>query len=228
MALHHSPLVVTNGLVLYLDAANTKSYPGSGTTWTDLSGNGYVGTKAGTQSPTYPLWNTGGYFTFSGGTVGTNYSRFYIPGLPAFSGLSVFAWVKTSDASESKTILRMQNSDFELSMNGSTQLYYAAGANYDNIGASYNFSFADSKWHHMGLTYDGNILKGYWDNSNVVTNTRGSIVNTEAGDLNIGTRDDAYFQHFVGDVAIIQIYNKVLTPTEITQNFNALRSRFGI
>ena len=228
MALIYSPNIVRSGLVLALDAADKNSYPGSGTTWRDLSGNNYVATKAGTQSPTYPMWNSPGYFTFSGGTVGTNYSRFYLPGLPAFSGLSVFVWVRTSDASESKTILRMQNSDFELSMNGSTQLYYAAGANYDNIGASYNTSYADSKWHSMGLTYDGNVLRGYWDSSNVVSNTRGSVVNTEAGDLNIGTRDDAYFQHFVGDVALIQIYNRVLNTQEITQNYNTQKSRFGL
>ena len=44
MALAHSPKIVTDGLVLCLDAANPKSYPGSGTTWTDLSGNGNNGT----------------------------------------------------------------------------------------------------------------------------------------------------------------------------------------
>ena len=44
MALSHSPSIVTNGLVLCLDAANSKSYPGSGTTWTDLSGRGNNGT----------------------------------------------------------------------------------------------------------------------------------------------------------------------------------------
>jgi hypothetical protein len=220
--------IVTNGLVLNLDAANKDSYPGTGTTWYDLSGNGYNGTKQGTQSPTYPLWNSTGYFIFSGGTLGTNFSSFYVPGLPAFSGLSVFAWVRTADASESKTILRMQNSDFELSMNGSNQLFYAAGANYDNINTTYNYSFADGNWHYMGLTYDGNNLKAYWETTNVANNSRGSVINTEAGDLNIGTRNDAYYQHFVGDIGVIQIYNKVLTSTEITQNYNAQKTRFGL
>jgi hypothetical protein len=220
--------IVTNGLTLYLDSANKDSYPGTGTTWYDLSGNGYNGTKQGTQSPTYPLWNSTGYFIFSGGTLGTNFSSFYVPGLPAFSGLSVFVWVRTSDASESKTILRMQNSDFELSMNGSNQLYYAAGANYDNIYTTYNYSFADGNWHYMGLTYDGNNLKAYWETTNVANNSRGSVINTEAGDLNIGTRNDAYYQHFVGDIGVIQIYNKVLTSTEIIQNYNAQKTRFGL
>lgn len=58
MALNHSPKIVTNGLVLYLDAANQKSYPGSGTTWTDLSGNGNTGTL--TNGPTFSANNNGG------------------------------------------------------------------------------------------------------------------------------------------------------------------------
>jgi hypothetical protein len=51
MSLIHSPRIVTDGLVLCLDAGNPKSYTGSGTTWTDLSGNGNNGTL--TNSPTY-------------------------------------------------------------------------------------------------------------------------------------------------------------------------------
>jgi len=63
MASNYNPSIVTSGLVLALDAANTKSYPGSGTAWTDLSGNGYTGTL--TNGPTYSSSN-GGYFAFVG------------------------------------------------------------------------------------------------------------------------------------------------------------------
>ena len=63
MALNHSPSIVTNGLVLCLDAANTKSYPGSGTTWTDISGNGTSGTL--TNGPVFNSANLG-YFVFDG------------------------------------------------------------------------------------------------------------------------------------------------------------------
>jgi len=61
--MYTGPNIVTSGLVLQLDAANTKSYPGSGTTWTDLSGNGNNGTL--TNSPTFSSAN-GGIFTFNG------------------------------------------------------------------------------------------------------------------------------------------------------------------
>ena len=228
MAFGNGPRVVTNGLVLALDAADRNSYPGSGTTWFDVSANRYTATKAGTQSPTYPLWNSQGYFSFLSGSLGTNESRFVTSTLPVFSGLSVFSWYRTSNTIESKTILRMENSDFELSVNQST-LYYAAGSNYNDINASIaNTSSTNGTWHNMGLTYDGNNLKGYFNTSNVASSTRGSIVNTESGPLNIGTRSDAYYQHFVGDISTITIYNKVLSESEILQNYNAQKSRFGL
>lgn len=228
MAFANGGRIVTDGLVLSLDAGDRNSYSGTGTIWYDLSQNRYIATKAGAQSPTYPLWNSEGYFTFLSGSLGTNDSRFVTSTLPAFSTLSVFAWYKTSNTANSKTLLRMQNSDFELSVNQSA-LYYAAGSNYNDINASIaNGSSTNGTWHHMGLTYDGNNLKGYFDASNVANNTRGSIVNTESGPLNIGTRNDAFFQHFVGDLSIISIYNKVLSSEEILQNYNAQKSRFNL
>ena len=63
MALVHSPKIVTDDLVLYYDAANTKSYPGTGTTWTDLSGNGVTGTLV--NGATFNSGN-GGYIVFDG------------------------------------------------------------------------------------------------------------------------------------------------------------------
>lgn len=228
MAFGNGPRVVTDGLVLSLDAADRNSYPGTGTTWFDVSANRFTATKAGTQSPTYPLWNSQGYFSFLSGSLGTNESRFVTSTLPVFSGLSVFSWYRTSDTTNSKTILRMQNSDFELSVNQTT-LFYAAGSNFNDINTSIvNASSANGNWHNMGLTYDGNNLKAYFDVSNVANATRGSVVNTEAGPLNIGTRNDAFFQHFVGDISTVTIYNKVLSDIEILQNYNVQKSRFGL
>jgi hypothetical protein len=228
MAFGNGPRIVSDGLVFALDAADRNSYSGTGTIWYDLSGNNGTATKGGTQSPTYPLWNSQGYFTFLSGSLGTNESRFVTSTLPSFSALSVFAWYRTSDTSNNKTILRMQNSDFELSVNGTT-LFYAAGSNFNDINASSaNSLSANGTWHNMGLTYDGNNLKAYFDTSNVANTSRGSIVNTASGPLNIGTRDDAFFQHFVGDISTISIYNKILSSTEILQNYNAQKSRFGL
>ena len=228
MSYHNGPKVVTPGIVAYFDAKNLKSYSGSGTTWSSLSG-GYIATKGGTQSPTYPQFNSGGWFNFTGGTLGTNYTNFTIPSIPSFSELSVFVWYRTSNTSDNKTILRMNNSDFELSINGSTSVYAAAGTNYNDVGVNATQANAtDGNWHNVGLTFTGTVLKSYFDTAQIATTTRASSTTTAAGTLNIGTRDDAYYQHFVGDISIVLLYSRILSDSEIAQNYNALKGRHGI
>lgn len=229
MATRYNSQIVKDGLVLCLDAGNSKSYVGSGTTWTDLSRNGNNATKGGSQSPTYPQYTSSGWFNFTGGTLGNNYSRFDVASIPSFSALSAFAWYRTSNTADSKTIIRMDNSDFELSVNQSTSCYFAAGTNYNDVGVQPTVSNAtDGKWHYMGLTFNGTVLIGYFDAVQVATVTRGSSTTTAAGTLRIGTRDDAYWQHYVGDIASVMIYNKTLSSDEILQNYNATRPRFGL
>jgi hypothetical protein len=229
MSLTHSPSIVADGLILYLDAANTRSYPKSGTAWTDLSGNGRNAIKAGSQSPTYPQYNSKGFFTFTGGVVADNYSRFDVANIPSFSNLSVFVWYRTSDTTNSKTILRMDNSDFELSVNVASNFYVAAGTNFNDINAQATTAeITNGLWHNMGLTFDGINLKGFLDARQISSNTRGSSTTTAAGTLRIGTRDDVYAQHFFGDIALVKIYNKTLTANEVGRNFNAMRGRFGV
>ena len=89
MALSHSPRIVTNGLVLALDAANIKSYPGSGTTWTDLSGIGNNGTL--TNGPTYSSAN-GGSLVFNGTD---NYVSLPANSINTNADLTLNYWVKT-------------------------------------------------------------------------------------------------------------------------------------
>lgn len=220
--------IVNDGLVLCLDAANLKSYIGSGTIWNDLTKNTSA-VKAGSQSPTYPQFTSTGWFNFTGGIVSDNYSRFDVSNIPSFSALSAFAWYRTSDTTASKTIIRMDNSDFELSVNNNTNVFYCAGTNWDDIAVSITQANAtNGKWHYTGLTFNGTVLNAYFDTVLVGTSTRGSSTTTAAGTLRIGTRDDAYNQHFVGDISMVKIYNKVLSASEILRNYNATKSRYGL
>lgn len=228
MAVNYNPAIVTNGLILHLDAGNRRNYPGTGSTWFDLSGTNRHAIKNGTQSPTYPQWNSSGFFNFNGGTLSQNYSRFEVSNMPSFSQLSAFAWYRTG-SSEYQTIFRMNNSDFEISLINNGQMWWAAGTNYDDVYVtSYSNVYGNSLWHNTGLTFDGQILRAYFDGSQVATTTRGSPTTTAAGTLMIGTRDDAYWQHLFGDISNIMIYNRILNTSEILQNFSALRGRFGI
>lgn len=228
MAITYNTGTVTGGLALYLDSANTKSYAGTGTTWFDLSGNGRNGSKAGSQSPTYPQWNASGFFDFTGGVTANNYSRFDVGSIPSFSAVSAFVWYRTSDTTSNKTIIRMDNSDIELSVNGSSTVYMAAGTNWNDVNFSGTVAATDNKWHYIGLTFNGTVLTGFFDSVQLGTTVRGSSTTTAAGTLRIGTRDDVYAHHFVGQISTVVLYDRVLSPSEIKQNFNATRSRYGV
>lgn len=228
MGTFYNSQIVTNGLILCLDAGNRKSYPGTGSTWFDLSGTNRNATKAGTQSPTYPQWNSSGFFYFNGGILSENYSRFEVPNIPSFSQLSAFAWYRTG-SSEYQTIFRMNNSDFEISLVNNAQMWWAAGTNYDDVYVqSFSSVYGNNNWHNTGLTFDGQILRAYFNGAQIATTTRGTPTTTAAGTLNIGTRDDAYFQHLFGDISSIMIYNRVLSASEILSNYNSMRRRFKV
>lgn len=219
MATYYSPKIVTDNLVMYLDAANPKSYPGSGSTWFDLSGNGRNATKAGSQSPSYPQYNSNGWFTFTGGIVNDNYSRFDVS-IPSLNAITVFLWHYSTQSGG--TALRMSSSSFEIGANG-----YTAGVNYNDVQIAGDRTTTLNTWVCDCLTFSGTTLIGYRNAIQVGTATRAST-SLASGTLRIGTRDDLYSQHYVGSIAMVQIYGRVLNPNEILQNFDSSRGRFGI
>ncbi len=218
MAIYGGPRVVSNGLIVYLDAANSKSYPGSGTIWYNLSGTGLNGIKGGTQSPTYPQWNPLGYFVFIGGLTGNNYSRFDVSNIPLLSGITIdiFSYSENGGA-----LIRASNSDYEISATS-----YAAGTNFNDI----NVTKVDvrNNWIHDSLTFDGSGLVGYRNGRQAETKVRASGTTMAASTARIGTRDDAYLDHLVGNIACLKIYNRALSSGEVLQNYNALKGRFGL
>jgi hypothetical protein len=218
MGTNYNPRIVTDGLVLCLDAANPKSYPGSGNTWFDLSGNGRNATKGGSQSPTYPEWNSAGYFTFTGGVNGNNYSRFTVT-TPAVSELTVFTFHYSTQAGGH--ILRHSNDVFQIGPDG-----YTAGASYNDISCSKADTL--NKWISDALTFNSTVLIGYRNGKQYSTNTRGTPTTIGGGTLNIGTRSDLFAAHYVGNISMVLMYNRTLSAAEIQQNFNATRSRYGL
>ena len=239
MALAHSPSLVLPGLVLCLDAANPKSYPGSGTTWTDLSGNGNNGT----------LVNGVGYNSGNGGSLNFNYLDSEYVSFPSISSLqflnrspyTLSAWVyptRNPGANNWTGIFDREDSSigsrdgYNLYFLGSattntffTTERFVAGTN-SNTSVTLNQSVSVNNWHHIVVTYDGTTLTLYRNGSSVGTPTTstGNITNTSKT-LTIGVRGGNYFG---GNISQAQIYSRALTATEIQQNFNATRSRYGI
>ena len=108
MSIFYNPRIVTDGLVLALDAGNTKSYPGSGTTWTDLSGRGNTGTL--TNGPTYSSAN-GGSIVFDGTNDHVTMSGNNISGLSAeTTDFSICIWVKYNSTASYGAFFAKQNS----------------------------------------------------------------------------------------------------------------------
>ena len=219
MALAHSPRIVTDGLVLALDAGNTKSYPGIGTAWTDLSGNGNNGTL--TNGPTFDSSNLGS-LSFDGVDDYVNYGN--DSSLDATTGITVSYWMKSSfDTSYSILIDKRPNYSFWID-GGKNLDYYTTGPTI--TAASSVSTIPTNEWFNTTVTLSGSTLTWYINYENQYTTTA-SLGSTTSNSLYIGTVQG--FPVFgKGNISQVSIYNRALTASEIQQNYNALRGRFGI
>jgi hypothetical protein len=233
------PDFVTNGLVIYLDAANKTSYPGSGTIWYDISGNGNNGTLV--NGPTFSSSN-GGIFVFDGVNDYVNFgdsNSFTLPG-----GFSVNIWFKTaavSFSSASPFLAKYTSSNYEFVFGIVGNNLY--GWVYDNATNGYRGRYASSissytsvgSWNNFTYTYDGGGLtsssKLYinaiqrdntdFDNANTFDTIRNTSSPLNLGDNNIGLGGPIN-----GSVGLINYYNRPLTLGEITQNFYSMNYRY--
>lgn len=226
MSIVYNPSIVTTGLVLCLDAANIKSYPGTGTTWSDLSTNNNNGTLV--NGPTYSSLNLGGinfdgiddYISFVSNPVVTNQ-------------ITVEVWVKLNSTTSTNGWIcgREGSYRFLYSSNGfgwicatTNNAWYTTGTaisisgtpvnNFYQIVGVYNGSnnllYVNSVLQNTGSAISGNIL----------TNGTYNLMNDTSGDVNIDWGKGIIYSH--------RIYNVALTAAQVQQNFNALRGRFGI
>ena len=235
MALAHSPRIVTDNLVLALDAGNTKSYPGSGTAWTDLVGNN-TGTL--TNGPTFSS-DDGGSIVFDGTNDYINFGSvsdanfgtgdfavecwFLDDGsAPDYGGLVVNGQSGGSD-----------NSAFQFGKGGNS-----AGEGHTNRiefvrgEASGSYALYDSTntiqsntWTHGIATRIGTTVKLYINGVEVDSMTdSGSYSNTA---LRVGVNRGGSI-YWSGKISNVKLYKgKGLTETEVAQNYNALKGRYA-
>ena len=226
--MYYSPRIVTSGLVLALDAAERLSYPRTGTTWRDLSGNNNTGTL--TNGPTFNAGNMG-TIVFDGTNDYTDFSDFSLGNQFTFC-----CWIKTSSTSFSQLIARGNTGDTAgvyLAINLSTGLLAAGGNNGSgwNSNSISTITINDNRWHYVVGVYNqtSNNCTGYVDgilgSSISLTFDSNSYTpkNTKIGKNQIGLS-----QYYNGNIALSQIYNRALTAAEVLQNYNAVKSRFGL
>jgi hypothetical protein len=236
--MYYGPQIVRNGLVLALDAADRNSYPGSGTTWTDLSGNGYNGTL--TNSPTFSNSN-GGSIIFDGTNDYTSTSLDL--SWNNTNSVSISMWIKTGNLSQSKGFLGTGNFEWQF-----RQGQYA-GANsdlvfvyWDNSGGHTNGSipsmsgfFDDTNWKHLTMTWNNsNSTILFYKNgtqifSQVYGNPSANRVSSELMQIGGNVYSwDGVGAYWNGSFSNIQTYNRTLSATEVLQNYNATKTRFGL
>ena len=238
----YGPKVVTNGLVLQLDAGNPKSYPGSGTTWTELSGRGNTGTLVNGTG-----YNSGnlGSLVFDGVNDTVN-----VPSSASLGNdkvntapiISLDFWAnvtrKSGGGQQYQQLAGFRNGSifgfFVLLLDGSGETVNTEARFWNSAGAvfdiSVNYIPYFNKWTHISFVANVNRTDLYI-NANLVgsrTDVSGSF-GASSGNFQIGSiPDNGGGFPTLGNISSVKVYNRALTAAEIQQNFNALKGRFSI
>jgi len=216
MAFNCSPKIITDGLVLCLDAANIKSYVSGSTTWRDLSRSQNHGTL--TNGPTFSSAN-GGAIVFDGTDDYVKITSVILSGNDSFT---VNQWIKS-----------------EYSAYGTTFGNYPAG----NLQIFYGTAYM-GMWLNNSSTYVASpvpfistpvMITAIRSGTDTYFYQNGILLKTGSSSASIGTTNDFRLgentstgEEFTGTIFVTQVYNRALSTTEILQNYNAQKSRFGL
>ena len=228
--------IVTSGLLLYLNATDGNSYPGTGTTWTDLSGNAYNGTLL--NSPTF----SNSYVS----NFAFNYSNNYVTttGMESYSytsGITICVWHKNGGGTGAYRGVvtngisgdriggfefRYGRENYAGGTNNGTSLYFNI-TNSSDVTTGIITNAPLSQWHFYSGTYDNTTLKTYLDGALFTSSAHssGGQLKTKTGSTIIGVSPGSA-EYLDGNLSIVMIYNRPLTSTEIIQNYQATREKF--
>lgn len=232
MAFDNGPKVVTNALVLALDAADRNSYPGSGTSWRDVSGNDNNGTL--TNGPTFNSAN-GGSIVFDG--VDDNVNCGNKSSLAITGDMSVSAWVYFNSFDTYCGIIGKTSGgipapydyySFINPGNSTTYMVFYRG----NGGASFQFASSSinintNVWCNVAATMQGTSVTHYLNGMSNGTGTLSATIADGGTNAIVGNRADSGTD-MNGRISNIQLYNRALSASEILQNYNATKTRFGL
>lgn len=229
MAFSFSPKIVTNGLVLYLDAANRNSYVSGSTTWNDISRSGNNGTL--TNGPTFNSAN-GGSIVFDG--IDDNVTLPHVFNISS-GGLTFNTWFNCSNTSWSPLLSDWYTNQwsFNLQVYLGNVSFSIRNNNNDNLpGLISSYSILANTIYNICCTYDPiTKITNLYANGTLYSVTSNSNANpyvrNTSNNFNIGLKQDSS-NYLSGRVYNTQIYNRALSATEVRQNYNALKGRYGI
>ena len=222
MAFANGGQIVTSGLVLALDAADRNSYVSGSTTWSDISGNGNTGTL--TNGPTFDGGN-GGSILFDGTNDYVQNSNTSFN----YSNISISTWIRRDTTSTTFSVIISKESastGWILHIINTNKIYWKINGS-DATATTSLSSLTAGVWYYITSTYNGSQLAVYINSVLDNTSNNNSGIVSNSATIRIGeyqTTGNA----FKGNIANIQIYNRALTTTEILQNYNATKTRFGL
>jgi len=219
MGCFSGPETIEDNLTLALDAANTKSYSGSGNTWYDLSGKGNNGTISGATHTS----GVGGYFDFD---IGNDYVSFSNDSFVSNGGATLEFWFNVDTLSVDRTLINHSGfSYFNLLRTSNNKLrleYKSTSANNTQLFTTSTISA--ETWYHVVAVVDNTGARIYIDGELDASNTTPQNLGTVSSTLYVGSYSTS--QHFFdGKIAMVKRYDKPLTAAEVKQNYNALRTR---
>ena len=226
MATNYSPKIVTNGLVLCLDAANRKSYSGSGTVWNELSNNMSAELV---NSPTFNSQNNG-FFQF----VTDDFARIANNTALDTQTPTVEVWIKTNALSQNGFWFEKGdvNTQYSLFQNVGGTIYWR-----QNIGGITNLVTTASSvinatnWFQVVGTYTSGVRRLYVNGALVNADTQSGTIATNSGGMSIGVYggyNGSRGYYYNGNLSVCRVYNRALSAAEILQNYNALKGRFNL
>jgi hypothetical protein len=215
--------IVTDGLVLAVDAADKNSYPGSGTTWRDMSGNNITGSLI--NSPAFNTSNGGNF-----GFIADDYIIMQENSALNTQTPSVEVWIKTNATNQNGFWFEkgQVNTQYSLFQEDTRIVWRQSDRSQSTTTATY---LNTTDWAQVVGTYTSGDRKTYINGILRTSDTQTGVVATNTNGMSIGVYGGfnggrGYFYN--GNLAIVRVYNRALSASEILQNYNAQKSRFNL
>ena len=212
--------IVTRGLSIHFDASAKDSYPETGTSWFDL-----VKSSTGTltNGPTYSSSN-GGSILFDG--VNDRVSTGIFP-----SGVRTYMiWIKYNSATGTggyQLTGTQQGDAYTYTGRQDNGNPYTYGGSGGNGGATTSYTLNTATWYYQGFTLASNGDLGIYVNGSLLeTKTGNGLGSTSTSEFSIGCINQNHWVN--GNIAVVHLYDRVLSTAEVLQNYNAQKSRFGL
>lgn len=225
--------IVRDGLVLNLDAAKVDSYPGNGTVWRDISGTTITGSLI--NGPTFNSSNFGS-IVFDGTNDYANLGNILFNSASAttidiwvnFPSMVVGKYIASKGSAADGIYTFTMFTGFGPSGGGSSYIRFSMGNQAGSTTSQIEYSFLNwNQWYNFTFTYDGSFVTGYRNAATPISRSLSGNLHTTTTPIYLGI--EKYFLHpAAASISNFKIYNRPLSATEVTQNYNAMKGRYGL